>query len=351
MRFPEYWQHPELGSRGIKDPLSYANWIAAFKVFFGDPLTDSELEVARQCTGREVFSPDGYSEGWFIVGRRGGKSFMISCAAVYLAFFVGYTPFLAPGELAVIPIIAADRAQAQVCLRYIKGLITGNLILEQYVDDSLKESITLGAQRVRIEVHSASFKTVRGRSFPVVILDEAAYFPTGESANPDTEIVTSVRPAMATFPNAKLFVASSPYARRGMLFEVHRDHFGVDDSNILVWQAGTTVMNPTIDAAFIQREREKDPQAARAEFDALFREDISSAFDPEAVRNAAVLPGVLGPAGNTRYHAFVDVSAGRSDAYTICVAHQDSASNKVVIDLLQAWDAPFDPIVVTAEVC
>ena len=38
-------------------------------------------------------------------------------------------------------------------------------------------------------------------------------------ANPDVEIVAALRPAMATVPGAVLLGISSPYARRGILWQ------------------------------------------------------------------------------------------------------------------------------------
>ena len=68
---------------------------------------------------------------------------------------------------------------------------------------------------------------------------------------------------MATIPEAKLLVISSPYAKCGVLFEAHHNHFGKDDSLVLVWQAPTTVMNPSITQEFIDQEMANDPDAGR----------------------------------------------------------------------------------------
>jgi hypothetical protein len=42
-------------------------------------------------------------------------------------------------------------------------------------------------------------------------------------------------------------------------------------------------MNPTLDEAFVQREIERDPEGATAEYLATFRTDVSAAFSPEAL--------------------------------------------------------------------
>jgi hypothetical protein len=49
------------------------------------------------------------TESWLIVGRRGGKSFVLAVVAVSLLAFRDWRPHLAPGERATVMVIAADR--------------------------------------------------------------------------------------------------------------------------------------------------------------------------------------------------------------------------------------------------
>ena len=55
-----------------------------------------------------------------IVGRRGGKSFIVSLIAIYLAIFRDYRPHLSPGERATMIIAAAalSRAFARQVLKF-----------------------------------------------------------------------------------------------------------------------------------------------------------------------------------------------------------------------------------------
>ena len=73
---------------------------------------------------------------------------------------------------------------------------------------------------IMIEVATANYRTIRGRTIVAALLDEAAFYPTDDSVSPDFEVVTAVKPAMATVPGVMLLVASSPYARRGILWNV-----------------------------------------------------------------------------------------------------------------------------------
>ena len=195
------------------------------------------------------------TEAWMVVGRRGGKNFILALIAVYLAAFRDWRPHLAPGEWGTVMVIASDRRQARVTMRYVKGLLENVPMLARLVVRETAESIDL-ANQITIEVHTASFRSVRGYTVVAALLDEVAFWRSDdESANPDREVVEALRSAMATVPGAILLAASSPYARRGVLWETWQHHYGKDEDPLLVWQADTRTMNPsvpqrTIDAAY-----------------------------------------------------------------------------------------------------
>jgi hypothetical protein len=93
---------------------------------------------------------------------------------------------------------------------------------------------------VAIEVRAASFRRLRGPTYLGVIADEAAFWYSDEfSSNADTEILNVVRPGLAT-TGGPLIIASSPYARRGVLFETWRRNYGpTGDPLILVAQGAS----------------------------------------------------------------------------------------------------------------
>ena len=124
---------------------------------------------------------------------------------------------------------------------------------------------------------------MRGRTIVASLNDEIAFWRTDEdTANPDSEIIGALRPAMATVPGSIMLKASSPYSRRGVLWDDYQKHFGKDTA-MLVWQAATLVMNSTVPQSFIDDEVEKDPANAAAEFGAEFRSDIEAFVSREVV--------------------------------------------------------------------
>jgi hypothetical protein len=197
---------------------------------------------------------------------------------------------------------------------------------------------------------AANYRTVRGHSLVAALLDELAFFRSDDgAANPDSEILSAIRPAMASIPGSMLLCASSPYARRGALWDAYRRHFGKPGST-LVWQAATRVMNPTISQEKIDEETEADPQKAAAEYGAEFRSDVAAYVEREVVE-AAVVPGrfELPPISTTRYFAFVDPSGGSgSDSMTIAIAHREK-DGTAVLDAIRERRPKYSPEDVTAE--
>ena len=255
---------------------SWRPWRACLAAMFGLPLSEDQLRLYRAHTGRLAAPTAPFREASLVVGRRGAKSRMLSLLAVFIACFRDHTPNLAPGEKVTIGLIAADRAQARILVRYVDGLLRAVPMLAQMVDERTANSVTL-SNRAVIEVRTASFRTARGYSYAAVLCDELAFWRGDDdsAANPDTEILRAVRPGLSSVPNSLLVLASSPYRRTGALWESYQRHYGRDDSRVLVWQAASVEMNPTLDPAIIAEAYESDPESASSEYGGEFRTDIS----------------------------------------------------------------------------
>lgn len=80
-----------------------------------------------------------------------------------------------------------------------------------------------------------------------------------------------------------LLLASSPYATRGALYDTVRRHCRKDDARVLVWKASTEDMNVSVNQAIIQEAYDEDPEAARKDCGAEFRDDLADAVTREAM--------------------------------------------------------------------
>jgi hypothetical protein len=325
---------------------SWGPWKTFLRALFGLPIDD--IALYRRCTERTNAPAKPFTEAALIIGRRGGKSRILALVATYLACFKDYRQHLAAGERATIAVIAADRRQARVIFRFLVGIVDSVPMLSAMIEDRTAETITL-TNRVTIEIHTASFRVTRGYTFGAVLADETAFWRTEESTNPDVEIFRALRPGLGTIPGAMLLNASSPYRRTGVLHEAYARHFGKDDSRVLVWNAPSLAMNPSLDASIVERALEDDPLSASSEYLAEFRSDIAD-FISRAVVEACVEAGVYErpPSRTRRYSAFVDASGGSgSDSMTIAVAHAED--NIPTLDAIRERKPPFSPDAVVAE--
>jgi hypothetical protein len=330
----------------FKKPEAWRSWFAFLAGLFGLPLTPTQLKVFQHHTGRAVAPIAQASEGWLICGRRAGKSFMLALIAVYLAAFKDYSPHLMKGERATIMIIARDRRQARVILRYIRGLLQNIRMLKELIERETSDGFDL-TNHVTIETTTASFRATRGYTIAAALCDELAFWPTDDSAEPDYEVLNALRPGMVTIPGAMLLCASSPYARRGALWDAYHRHFG-KEGDVLVWKATTKEMHASVPQRTVDEALERDPAHAAAEWLAEFRTDVESFLSREAVE-AAVAHGVLErmPLLTVGYSAFVDPSGGGSDSMTLAMGHIEGKC--AVIDAIRERKPPFAPESVVAE--
>lgn len=333
----------------LGDPAEWLPWRIFLKTLAAVPLADDERDLFRRCTGRDAEFSEPVSEAWVVVGRRGRKSAVAALLGVHAAVHVDWSAVIAPGETARVVVVAVDKGQARIVKSYAEAILASDPTLAPLVESVDKESITL-RNGIVIQCVANSFRSIRGPAVVSAIFEELAFWRSDESATPDKEVLRAVRPSMLTTKRhgALLIGISSPYAKKGLLYEKYRRHHGDDASRVLVWQADTATMNPGVDREEIEEAYRDDPEAAAAEFGALFRDDIQNFLDADLVAGLArSSPPELPPRPGVKYLAFVDPSGGRGDAFTVGIAHREAGRS--VLDVARAAKAPFDPAAVVKD--
>ncbi len=328
---------------------TWKNWRALGSAVFGLLFEDEQsLEVFRQSTGRVTAPTKQFREAYLIAGRRSGKSYLTSAIGTYCAAFRDYSAFLSPGEVPVVAIIAADKTQAQILLKYIRGFFHASPVLRSMLVSDLKETITL-KNGVEIQVLTADFRSVRGRTLVAALVDELAFLNAADgSSNPDSAVLEALRPSLISIPNSILIGLSSPYGKRGELYRQFQLNYGKDDSDVLVWKAASSVMNPSLNQKAIAAAFARDPVSARSEFGGEFRDDLSG-FLSQEILDACIVRGrgSLPRLARVNYKAFADMSGGRNDSACLAIGHLED--DKGVVDVLVERTAPHVPQEVTAE--
>jgi hypothetical protein len=152
-----------------------------------------------------------------------------------------------------------------------------------------------------------------------------------------------VRPGLAT-TGGPLIIASSPYARRGVLWDEFKRHFGPDgDPCILVAKGASRQLNPSLSEKFVDRQLEQDHAHATAEYLAEFRTDIEGFVSIEVVESCVGDYREIAPEWQASYVAFVDPSGGSADSFTLAIAHRHARTKQIIVDAIRERRPPFSP--------
>src|SRR6516225_8336760 len=199
---------------------SWSSWRTLLIAAMGEGLTADERQIFSRLTGREHEPLQRVDQFAAVIGRRGGKSRAMATLASYIAGLCDDSDALVPGERGVLLCVALDQRVAKIILDYAEACFERSPILNRTAD-----ALEL-ANGITVEVRAASFRKLRGPTYVAVIADELAFWYTDSGyANPDVEILNAVEPGLAT-TGGPLILASSPHARRGVLWELYKRHYG-----------------------------------------------------------------------------------------------------------------------------
>lgn len=319
---------------------SWARWIVFLKAIDGLPLSDDERAVFREHTGRLSPRPGGYPEAVAIVGVQSGKS-QIAAAMAAFAAITGQD-----GTHALL--IAQDQRSAlRTLLRYARQPFDSRPMFAAEVARDVADTLEL-RNGVSLSAYPCKPASIRGLRACIAVIDELAFFVATDGRPVDQEMLRAARGRVAT-TGGRLIVLSSPYGATGALYDLHRKHYGRDESPVLVWQASAPAMNPTLPPDYLERMAADDPEAYRSEVLGEFRQNISTLLDADAIA-ASVGAGIRERPRmvGVSYVSFDDPSSGSgSDAWCKAIAHRDG--DRVVLDVLRTWQPPFNPSGVIAE--
>lgn len=334
----------------------------------GFMLTPAQLEASRVC-----FDGAEPSEQWRdrlfggaariperarhvvieVAGARSGKSRRHAMRLLHLALTMPLDR-LAPGEKAIGLIVAPDMRLARQALTFVAGVASS--LPRGMVQKIAAESVTIR----RIDGHVVSIEclpatkggsAVRGRSLVGAVLDEAAFFRDDSHAVNDVDIYRAVAPRVMR--GGQVMIPSTPWGKLGLLWDFFDREYG-KPGDALVVHAPTLLMrdnDPDV-MAEVTRERGRDPENAKREFDAEFLSARESAFFDERAIDAAVDGALLLPAPR-KQNAIVAASADwgfRQDSSALAVVQRDADMFEVsnLLELVPG-DKPLKPSDVVSQ--
>ena len=265
------------------------------------------------------------------VGRRGGKSSTLCRLVVTLALFGEHA--IPPGDVGVTAFISTTRDEAAQRLRTIEAILKALRLVHRPIENGLE----LVGKPLAFKCFACSVASVSGFTGIAIVADEVSKWRDSDTgANPAKQVLAAVRPTMATQPNARSFLVSSPLAT----LDAHYDAFEQGETGFqCIAFAQTWVANPTLteddcralepDDATFRREYAAEP-ATELEESLLTAGEVDGCMRTEPF----ALPFVT----NGRYVACTD-PATRSDAWTLVVACREPGSRIVRIAKAVEWQA------------
>ena len=328
----------------LKGASSWRAWLTFLKVVYGLELDTEDLKRFRHHTGREFPRPGGYPEAVCVVGCQSGKSQIAALVGVYEAM----NAVLSGQRNVYVPLIAQDLRGAQRALfGYVREAVKASPVLANEIIRETAEGLELTGG-VTLCIYPCRPAAIRGIRAACVIIDELAFFIATDGRPTDTEMLRAARTRTAT-TGGKVLILSSPYSSVGCLWDLHRKHYGQEDSSTLVWQASAPDMNPTLPADYLERMAQDDPDAYRSEVLGEFRAGVSTLFDPEML-DACIEFGTKErlPEKGITYTASIDAASGSGkDSFCLAISHDDGGRS--ILDCLRRWVPPFTPSTVIEE--
>lgn len=269
--FAKDWLHIEL------TPAQTVLCKVAFDGAEPGELVAEERDLARELFGDvEVVPALARVIIAVIIGGRAGKTYLFALRVLHLGLIVDLRG-LAPGEQGVGLIMAPDLELAGQALNYVRGAVEANPTLNSWVTSITTEWVELrrydgNVISVRCRAASRGGKTGRGKSLFAALLDEACFFRDANYSVNDDEMYKAVAPRI--MEGGQLLIPSTPWTEAGLLYEMWKANLG-NPAYALAAHAPTLLMCRKADGSYVggmdarvDRERQRDPDNARREFDA-----------------------------------------------------------------------------------
>jgi hypothetical protein len=244
------------------------------------------------------------------VGRRGGKSTTLCRVGVAEALYGRHV--IPPGDVGVIPVVSVDKRESAGRIYTIRTILKaiGVTPTKSQTDNIL---IDVNGSDFLFRTFTATIAGVSGFTGVCPLLDEVAKWKDNETgANPAAEVISSIKPTIATQPLARVYWSSSPWSTLDSHYLAF-ERGNVDKQRVAY--APSWLANPTLteDSTHVL---EKDESKWRREYKAIPQAAISNAFAPEMIDRAfrSTVPAQYG-----QPILVIDPSSGGGDAFTYAI--------------------------------
>ena len=331
------------------------------------------MQVMEKCTKRFKFQ-----ELVLVLGRRSGKSFLVSAIALYELYrliMMGHPQArygLMEFDQIVLLNVARNEEQAKNAIfSKIKQTVLSSPFFQPYIgkdtelemrfltDNDIKENERRTVQGLNpfagslvLKCGSSSASGLVGLTCWCIIMDEiAAMAGDNPDSGLDYALYDELKPSLATFgKDGKMMMLSNPKGPIGLLYDLHENR--QEDPTTLVMRLPTWLANPNIAKEFLDNEKKKNPTEFQMQYGAEFGASSSDPmFTPDSVNSMfnsmSMVPRREFGQSLTEYFCHLD-PARTSDYYALVIAHTENIMGmygpdkqpmkRVVIDHIHFWN-------------
>ena len=319
-----------------------------------------------------------FQELILVLGRRSGKSFMVSVIALYEVYrFLKMDhpqaryPLTEFDTISIVNIANSQRQAKGAIFDKMRSYCFKSPFFSNHVGKEIQGEIHFltphdkkeNERRIAqgnsslltgtiqaISGHSNS-STLVGLTVAVVIIDEMAEMAgNNPEGNADEILYDKLKPALATFgSDGKMICISNPLAPQGKFFNLYESAF--DDQFTLMFQLPTWLSNPTISKSWLESEKTKSRKTFNIFYGAQFssgagdtflsEEDVQEAYRRKFNDRRLEYGEPL-----QRYFMHLD-PAHNSDYYSLAIVHTEPTGDfgsdnreiqRVVVDHIHYWE-------------
>ena len=358
-----------LESRPIIDGFQTENDLLYSEEF--DPKL--RMQVQEKCTKRYKFE-----ELVLVLGRRSGKSFLVSAMALYELYRLismghpqaryGLMEF---DEIVLLNVARNEEQAKKAIFSKIKQTVLASpffapyigkdteLEMRFYTEHDREENVRRAEDKINpfagslvLRCGSSNASGLVGLTCWTIIMDEvAAMAGDNPDSGVDYGLYDDLKPSLATFgKDGKMMLLSNPKGPIGLLYDLHENR--QEDPTTLVMRLPTWLTNPNIDKEWLDGQKRKDPQEFQMQYGAEFgasssdpmfmSDDIDKMFKSQNMVKRKEMPD-----GLFEYFCHID-PARTSDYYALVIAHTETMYGtigpdhtplkRVVIDHIHFWN-------------
>ena len=319
-----------------------------------------------------------FQELVLVLGRRSGKSFLVSAIALYELYrliAMGHPQArygLMDFDQIVLLNVAKNEEQAKNAIfSKIKQTVLASPFFQPYIgkdtelemrfltENDIKENERRIAQGLNpfagslvLKCGSSSASGLVGLTCWCIIMDEiAAMAGDNPDSGLDYALYNELKPSLATFgKDGKMMMLSNPKGPIGLLYDLHENR--QEDPTTLVMRLPTWLANPNIAKDMLENEKKKNPTEFQMQYGAEFGASSSDPmFTQESIQrmfsSMSMVRRQERPTEMFEYFCHLD-PARTSDYYAVAVAHTENMqgvygpdrkpAKRVVIDHIHFWN-------------